>query len=246
MGWWTARAGRPRRIGLRRAERLLAGGEHAREPGLAALLSEAAGPPRPDELAGEPDAVGAFRRVRSAAPSMLGAAVSTVDIAGRRPPLWRSAGVRLAVVVLLLAAAGTVTVRFGYLPARMQPVPPVPSTAPVAGSPSPSTSGPSGPSYQPSPPTTPAPTGAAPLAARSPRPPDAPKLTAQTSTIPVQDADVAEATQLCRVWTDPDTDKATRDAAAQRLHELMAVLGGPNGMPAFCRKLLTPKKDKSG
>jgi hypothetical protein len=241
----------------RQAERLLAGRGCARYPGLVALLAEAAGPVRPGELSGESDAVAAFRRLRLAAPSTVDVAVSTMDVAVSavdvrrpRPLLWRSPAFRLAIAVVLLAAAGTVTVKFMHLPAQTQPIPPVaPSTAPVAGSPSPSGPGPDGRSQRPSPaptglpptglpPTGLPPSGPATLAGSgtNPRGHGAPTLTAEQTTTGPQDEQVAEAAQLCGVWTDPKTDKATRDQAAQRLRQLMAVLGGPNGMPAFCKE----------
>src|SRR5215469_10917544 len=101
-----------RRMSQRQAERLLTGGGCARYPGLVALLSEAAGPARPGELSGESDATAAFRRLRLAASSTVDVAVpivdavSTVDARRPRPLLWRSTVLRLAIVVVLLAAAG--------------------------------------------------------------------------------------------------------------------------------------------
>jgi hypothetical protein len=165
--------------------------------------------------------------------------------------VWRSTVLRLAVIVVLLAAAGTVAVRFMYRPAQMQPVPPVvPSTAPAAGSPSPSASGPAGPSQEPSrAPSGLSPSGPTPLAGSraTARGYGSPKLTAEQTTIGPQDGQIAEAAQLCGVWSDPKTDRATRDRAAQRLRQLMAVLDGPNGMPAFCKDLLgAAKSDKKG
>jgi hypothetical protein len=251
----------------RQAERLLAGGGCARYPGLVALLSDAAGAARPRELSGESDAIAAFRRLRLAPPSTVDVlstavdvapssvnVVSTVDVRRPRPLRWRSTVLRLAIVVVLLAVAGTVTIKFMYLPAQMQPAPPVaPSTAPVAGSPSPSASGPAGPSQRLSPtPTGLPPTGPAPQAGSgtSTRGRGAPRLAAQQTTTGPQDAQVAEATQLCAVWTDPKTDKATRDRLAQRLRQLMSVLDGPNGLAGFCNKFgspkVAPKTDKKG
>lgn len=222
MGWWTALRST---IGTRQADRiaraesdqLLAGQpvapQHAR---LAALLSEAAAPPRPEELVGEAEVVAAFRRLRSAAPSTVDGTIVGNDRRQRVAfPPWHGAAVRLAVTVLL-AAAGTATITLGYRPTRMQPSPPqAPSSSVPAPSPSPSTSGTTRPTSRPTPPSpTPSP-----------------------ASVATQVSDLALATQLCQVWT-TTTDKATRDQAAAQLQALMASLDGPNGMPAFCKKLI--------
>lgn len=228
MEWWTALKGT---MGTRRADRIAredadqllagqpAGPSHA---GLAALLSDAAAPARRAELAGEADAVAAFRRLRSATPTV--ADLSTVDVAiegGRHRlagPPWRGATIRLAVALLLLAAAGTASITLAFRPARTQPTPtPVASSSVPAPSPSLSPSGlrrqppPSGPA-SPSPAPSPASFGAG-------------------------TGDQATATQLCEALG-AATDKATRDRLADQLRRLIDRLDGPNGLPAFCRKLV--------
>ena len=231
MGWWTALKST---MGTRRADRIArvdadqllaghpAGPSHA---GLAAMLAEVSAPPRPEELAGEADAVAAFRRLRSAAPSTVD--VSTVDVTlggGRHRmawPPWRGATLRLAIVVLLLAAAGTASITMAYRPARVQPSPtPVASSSVSAPSPGHSSSGVR---------QTPPPSGpVTPSAAPSP---------AAFGTGATGISDLALATQLCQVWT-AATDKAARDLAATQLGPLIERLGGANGLPAFCRKLV--------
>jgi hypothetical protein len=50
--------------------------------------------------------------------------------------------------------------------------------------------------------------------------------------------DVATTVALCQTWMDSKRDKAVHDEVAQQLRLLMATADGPNGIPAFCRKLL--------
>jgi hypothetical protein len=52
--------------------------------------------------------------------------------------------------------------------------------------------------------------------------------------------DLAAAVALCQEWMDNRQDSAVRDGAAERLRPLMATIDRPNGIPAFCRKLLDP------
>lgn len=226
MGWWTALKGtmgtrRAERITRAEADQLLAGHSvgtsHA---GLAALLSHATAPPRREELIGEAEAVAAFRRLRSVAPSIVD--LSTVDMLrpGRRRvtgPLWRGAAVRLAVAALLLAAAGTASITLAYRPVRMQPSPPqVPSSAVPAPNPSPSPSS---------------------RARQAPSTPASPSLAPSPASYTSRTGDLAMATELCRAWT-AATDKAARDQLAAQLQPLMDRLDGANGVPAFCRKLV--------
>lgn len=227
MGWWTALKGT---MGTRRADRIAredadqllagqpAGPSHA---GLAALLSDAAAPPRQAELTGEADAVAGFRRLRSATPTIVD--LSTVDVGsgGRhrlgRPP-WRAPTIRLAVAVLLLAAAGTASITLAFRQARTQPTPtPVASSSVPAPSPSLS---PSGLRRQP-PPGSPA----------------SPSLEPSPASFVTGTGDLATATRLCEAWS-AATDTATRDLLADQLQTLIDRLDGPHGLPAFCRKLV--------
>jgi hypothetical protein len=223
MGWWTALKGtmgtrRAERITRAEADQLLAGQPAApSHAGLAALLSHAAAPARPEELIGEADAVDVFRRLRSAAPSIVD--LSTVDAARGRHriagPPWRGAAVRLAVAVLLLAGAGTASITLAYRPSRMEPSPPqVPSSSVPDPSPSPSTG-----------------------THRTPDSPASPSLSPSPASFTARTGDLATATELCRVWTST-TDRAVRDRVAAQLKPLMDRLDGPNGLPAFCRKLV--------
>jgi hypothetical protein len=231
MGWWTALKGT---MGTRRADRIAradadqllagrpAGHSHA---GLAAVLAEASAPPRPAELAREAEAVAAFRRLRSAAPSIVD--VSTVEVTaggGRRRtagPPWRGATLRLAIVVLVLAVVGTASITLAYRPVRMQPSP---TPAASTSVPAPSPSHPSSVVRRTPPPGGPG----TPTTAPSP----AAFVTGTTGI-----SDLARATQLCQVWA-AAADKAVRDLAATQLGPLIGRLDGPNGLPAFCRKLI--------
>ena len=225
MGWWTALKGT---MGTRRADRITraeadqllagqpAGPSHA---GLAALLSHAAAPPRPEELIGEAEVVGVFARLRSAAPSIEN--LSTVDISARghrrvAGPLWRGSAVRFAVAALLLGAAGTASITLAYRPARMQPSPS--PQVPASSVPNPSPSPSSG-------------------VHRAPSSPVSPSVVPSAASFTARTGDPATATELCRVWT-ATTDKAVRDQLAAQLESLIDRLDGPNGLPAFCRKLI--------
>jgi hypothetical protein len=232
MGWWTALKGtmgtrRADRIGRAEADQLLAGlpagHPHAGLPhaGLARLLSEASAPARAGELSGEAEAVREFRRLRSAAPSIVDVSVVDIPPDGRRRtagPPWRGAAMRLALVVLLLAIAGTASFTLGYRSARMPPSPTqVPSSSVPAPKPSPPTPG------------THRPAGS---------PAMIPSLAPSPASFAIRTSDLALATQLCQVWTAAKNDKAARDRAAAQLKPLIDRLDGPNGLPAFCMRLV--------
>jgi hypothetical protein len=180
------------RIDSTEADQLLAGrSTGATRDGLAALLSEASGPPRPGELADERGAVDGFRQIRDATPA---AALSTVDSTGHRrwygPSPARTALLRLAAVALLLTAIGTATVNLGYRPARMQPTPGQGSSS---SAPSPSPSSPQ----------------AGRLSSSHP-----PKAGAQGEPPPSgapPAATLYQAVQLCQVWTAAAKDDPIRD-----------------------------------
>jgi hypothetical protein len=240
--WVAMTTRRANRIDATEAERLLAGqSTGADRAGVAALLSEASAAARPDELTGEADAVEDYLRVRSAAPSgvdISGTAGSIVELSGRSP--WyarstaRTVAIRVAVGLVLLFAIGTVSVHFGYLPIRMQQVPSASSSPTSAPSPSPSSpEGRRAPGSQPSAGALPSPTVSTGAAVGSNA-----MAAGRSADRTARAGDTATAVALCRTWMDYRQDEVVRDDAARRLRSLMTSLDGPNGIPAFCRKLL--------
>lgn len=232
--FWVAMAiRRANRINATEADRLLAGqSTDSSRAGVVALLSEASAAARPDELAGEAAAVEDYLRVRSATPS-------TVELS--RPPWYgpspgRTLAIRVAVGLVLLSAIGTVSVHFGYLPVRMQQVPGSVSSSSTSV-PSPSPSSPQSrhaPGSLPSAGPLPSPTGSTEPAAVSA------KRARASAGSTRQAGDGASAVALCQTWMDDRQAKAVRDEVARRLQSLMATRDEPNGIPAFCRKLLYP------
>ena len=231
---WVAMAiRRANRINATEADRLLAGqSTDAGRAGVAALLSEASAAARPGELAGEAAAVEDYLRVRSAIPSTV--ELSRTPWYGPSP--GRTVAIRVAVGLVLLSAVGTVSIHFGYLPVRMQQVPGSASSSSTSV-PSPSPSSPGArrePGSLPSAGPLPSPTG-------STEPPAVSAKRARASAGSTrQVGDGASAVALCQTWMDDRQAKAVRDEVARRLQSLMATRDGPNGIPAFCRKLLYP------
>jgi hypothetical protein len=236
---------RTNRIDATEAERLLAGQStgagDAGAAGVAMLLSEASAAARPDELIGEAAAVEDYLRVRSAAPSAVdisGTVGSIVELSGRSP--WygpstaRTIAIRVALGLVLLFAIGTVSVHFAYLPIRMQQVPSASSSPTAAPSPSPSSpEGRRAPGSQPSAGALPSPTVSTGAAVGSNA-----MAAGRSADRTARAGDTATAVALCRTWMDYRQDEVVRDDAARRLRSLMTSLDGPNGIPAFCRKLL--------
>ncbi|WP_020521506.1 hypothetical protein [Catelliglobosispora koreensis] len=122
----------PRHLDRETAERLLSGASSTAHPELSALLSSAAGPALPGELAGESAAVAAF-------------------LAARRNPMQRPHRLRRMLVLKVSAVVALVTAGglafasgTGIIPSPFRPTPvptvssPVPSVHPSAGSVTPS------------------------------------------------------------------------------------------------------------
>lgn len=249
--WIAMTTRRADRIDAAEADRLLAGQPTgAGRVGVAALLSEASAAARPDELVGESAAVEDYRRIRSAAPSVVdssGTVLSIVDLPGRSP--WygpspaRTAAIRVAAGVVVLSAIGAASVHFGYIPIRIQQVPgSVSSSSASVPSPSPSTiQKQHTPDNQPSAGATPGPS-ASPThpATNSTGASAGASANAAATANAAAPGDVAAMAALCQTWMDNRQDKAVRDEVAQQLQPLMAAADGPNGIPAFCRKLLDP------
>lgn len=229
---WVAMAiRRANRINATEADRLLAGqSTDAGRAGVAALLSEASAAARPGELAGEAAAVEDYLRVRSATPSTV--ELSRTPWYGPSP--GRTVAIRVAVGLVLLSAVGTVSIHFGYLPVRMQQVPGSASSSSTSV-PSPSPSSPGArrePGSLPSAGPLPSPTG-------STEPAAVPSTRARPPAVAAgQVDDGASAVTLCQTWMDDRQAKAVHDDVTRRLESRMATLDGPNGIPAFCRKLL--------
>jgi hypothetical protein len=214
----------PERVTRRDADRLLDGGSAGAHPDLADLLATAAGPARPEELAGERAAVAAFRREFRPAPAAPARA--------RRPR--RRAGIVAALTAAVLAIGGTAyAATTGRLPDAVQrAVDGVfsgddPSGA--SGSPTPSGSVA----------TTPSPTGSA----------ADPPVTAPSG--PGPGVDEARLKGLCRAWEATRANPHANAISPEDLRVLAAAAGGEDRIEAFCAALPSrptepPASDKPG
>jgi hypothetical protein len=208
------RTGRARRIGRQETEQLLTGAAvEADREGLAGLLALAAGPVRPDELAGRADAVRAFVR----APWQPAPTVAPAPRTRALSLLTRAAAVKLAAALGVLLVAGTaVAAGTGRLPAGAQhrahdllnplgiPVPDARrAPGPASGSPG-----------------NHAGTGTVPGGAASPS----------------AGEDAAGVRGLCQAWS---VQRDHPESAAPALVEhLGALAGGTGNIPAYCATVL--------
>jgi hypothetical protein len=214
----------PDRVTRRDADRLLDGGSAGAHPDLADLLAAAAGPPRPDELAGERAAVSAFRREFRP--------VSTSSARARRPR--RRAGIVTALTAAVLAVGGTAyAATTGQLPDAVQrAVDGVFSGGGPSGSPD-STPPPGSVG------TTPAPAGSA----------ADPTVTVPGG--PGPGVDEARLKGLCRSWEATRDNPHANAISAEDLRVLAAAAGGEDRIEAFCAALRSrpaepPAPDKPG
>jgi hypothetical protein len=196
---------RNRRIGRADAQRLLdgepAGAQHAE---LAALLSAAAAPGRPAELADEPAMVAAFVRARREPSPSPGRARA------RRP--GRFAVLKVATGLLLFTTAGTAfAAETGNLPAGLQRQ--AHGLFSSLGVPTPDAESPAG-----SRPGTPTSTPGVPRASSAPSPGPGE---------PATDG-------LCRAWAASQRDPHGHAMAPRQLRELILRAGAAREIPAFC------------
>jgi hypothetical protein len=214
--WFSRSAAISRRDADRLLDRAPAG---ATNDDLARLLAAAAGPARPGELAGEREAVAAFRR-EFGRETLTGVAVAARPA---RRPRRRVAAVA-ALSALLLAVGGTAyAASSGRLPDAVQRVvegmfpggdpAPTPSTDPA------SPSGNAG--------ASPSPTGPASGAASPPAPGGV-----------APGVDVARLTGLCRSWEAVRGNPHSNAISAEDLRVLATAAGGEDRIEAYCAALL--------
>ena len=211
----TMRTLRTRRIGRAEAERLLTGQPTADDrSALAGLLSAAAGPPRSQELAGEPAIRSAFVRAQ------LTPLPDPAQLRKRRAVrVGGMATVKVAAVVAVVITGGTAfAAETGHLPDAAQRRAhdlfsglgvPAPATAPAT----------SGPAV-----TIPA---SAPPSSRHSASPDGP------------DTSPAGVLALCRAWDAAEHDPQGKKLAAEDLRALLAAAGNSQGIPKLCRDVLS-------
>jgi hypothetical protein len=222
MSAWDAlynamRTPRPSRIGPDHAEQLLAGGPGAPDhAGLARLLSAAAAPARPHELAGEQAMVAEFVRVyREPAPRVQPPRARGV----RLPRFGRMAAVKVAAGVALLAAGGTAfAAETGNLPGPAQ------RRAHDLFSPL----------------GVPAPVTSAGRDAVTDRPPSPAAPSAVRSPEPSHSAAVA----LCRAWVESRRGPHAPQMPAEERRALVTAAGGVAAVPTYCVRVL--REDQAG
>ncbi|WP_346533597.1 hypothetical protein [Micromonospora sp. DPT] len=207
------------------AERLLDAARSADAPPagddpLARLLSAAAAPARPGELAGEEAALAAFRRARAA-----GASAPT-----SAPTSRRRRRVTTGVVAWVAGIAATATAGAAFAAVTLdRGDEPGPAPRPPASVPGGSGSDPAGPSSSGGGPTTGAPTpGAGPSAASpSGRPGGSGK--------PASEGKLAGQCRAYRAKPAAQRENALRSRA---FADLVAAAGGADNVEAYCRELL--------
>lgn len=222
--WWRRRA-RARA----EAQRLLDGGSG--DSPVAALLRAAAGPARPGELAGEREAVAAFRQAyiaeftaqAQAQTQAQTQAAGRGEAAGGRPRRSRPARARVGLVAAALAAgavAGTgVAAGAGRLPAPLQRaahdwIDQVPEPADAREE-----------RKDPGPGQT--------VRAGSPTPPPVPQP-AVTSAPTVAGTAAADMERLCKEWEKVRDNPHRKPMDPQDLQALTAAAGGSDRIEAFC------------
>jgi hypothetical protein len=235
--WWRCVA-RAHRIGRDDADRLL-----DRAPtrdahrGVADLLADAAAPARPAELAGEREAVAAFRREYAAGrreqmaghglpvPDHLGPAAGRGGTPGRKRSPRRTAIVTISAVAFLLGGTAYAAAT-GRLPGPVQDA--VHDVFSGVGVPPPPTTGPS-----PSGPVT----GAVPSVTST--------APASPATPPAATPD-ANLTGLCRSWEATRTNPNARALDADELRRLAEAAGGEARIAQFCASLPPGRPHSTG
>ncbi|MEV6691931.1 hypothetical protein AB0M35_10745 [Micromonospora sp. NPDC051196] len=210
---------------------------------LAGLLRAAAAPSRPRELAGEEEALAAFRAARQA-----GAAAVTP----RRPRRGFTAGAAVWIAgVAATATAGAALAAVGLdRPDERPAPPPVPTTGPVAPSPSAVGAGPDredpGPSRDEPSTTTPgvtpgvsvAPTESGPPSAMPPPVPSAPTVERTVQAGPGNSDNTADRSGLCKAYLSKSERQREKALGTPAFGELVVAAGGADNVPAYCEALL--------
>ncbi|MBB5114311.1 hypothetical protein ACLQ2Y_03425 [Micromonospora echinospora] len=216
------------------SDRLLDAARAGTPPGaeadpLTRLLSAAAGPATAGEVAGEDQAVAAFRAARAAP------APAPVSAPAARP----RRRLRIAAALSGLAATAVAGVAFAAVQLDRHPepvVPPAPATTGPAGS-GPTATGPSRPA-----PSTPA--GEASGAASPPAPSATPRPTPSTPARPP--APPAAGNRLvghCRAYLAKPERQREKALTKPGYADLVAAAGGPEHVESYCRDLVAAPEE---
>ncbi|MFG2069975.1 hypothetical protein ACGFKZ_24255 [Micromonospora tulbaghiae] len=215
------------------SDRLLDAARAGTPPGaeadpLSRLLSAAAGPAAPGEVAGEERALAAFRAARAAA----GAAPAAAAVAAPRP----HRRLRIAAALSGLAATAVAGVAFAAVRLDGNPEPVLPP-ATTAGPTGPAVTGPSRPA-----PSTPAgdASGAASPPAPTPVPSGTPSAKARPPAPPVDGAGLAG---HCRAYLAKSERQREKALTTPGFADLVAAAGGPEQVERYCRNLVGPPAD---
>ncbi|MEU7762748.1 hypothetical protein [Micromonospora aurantiaca (nom. illeg.)] len=201
---------------------------------LTRLLSAAAGPAAPGEVAGEERALTAFRAARAAA---AGAAPAAAAVAAPRP----RRRLRIAAALSGLAATAVAGVAFAAVRLDSNPepvVPPATTAGPTGTGPTgPAVTGPSRPA-----PSTPAgdASGAASPPAPTPVPSGTPSARARPSAPPVGGAGLAG---HCRAYLAKSERQREKALTTPGFADLVAAAGGPEQVESYCRNLVGAPAD---
>lgn len=195
---------------------------------LSRLLSAAAGPAAPGEVAGEERALAAFRAARAAA----GAAPAAAAVAAPRP----RRRLRIAAALSGLAATAVAGVAFAAVRLDSNPEPVLPP-ATTAGPTGPAVTGPSRPA-----PSTPAgdASGAASPPASTPVPSGTPSAKARPSAPPAGGASMAG---HCRAYLAKSERQREKALTKPGFADLVAAAGGPEQVESYCRNLVGAPAD---
>ncbi|MET7467854.1 hypothetical protein ACFYON_09810 [Micromonospora sp. NPDC005686] len=198
---------------------------------LTRLLSAAAGPAVPGEIAGEERALAAFRAAREAA----GTAPAAAAVAAPRP----RRRLRIAAALSGLAATAVAGVAFAAVRLDRPPepvVPPATTAGPTGAGPTgtgPAVTGPSRPA-----PSTPA--GDASDAASPPAPSGTPSAKAGP---PASPAPTGRMAGHCRAYLAKSERQREKALTTPGFADLVAAAGGPEQVESYCRNLVGAPAD---
>ncbi|AYF27372.1 hypothetical protein CSH63_08000 [Micromonospora tulbaghiae] len=211
------------------SDRLLDAARAGTPPGadadpLSRLLSAAAGPAAPGEVAGEERALAAFRAAR--------AGTEPAPVAAPRP----RRRLRIAAALSGLAATAVAGVAFAAVRLDSNPEPVLPP-ATTAGPTGPAVTGPSRPA-----PSTPAgdASGAASPPAPTPVPSGTPSAKARPSAPPAGGASMAG---HCRAYLAKSERQREKALTKPGFADLVAAAGGPEQVESYCRNLVGAPAD---
>ncbi|MGV9765938.1 hypothetical protein [Micromonospora tulbaghiae] len=200
---------------------------------LTRLLSAAAGPAAPGEVAGEEQALAAFRAAREAAATAPAAAAVAAPRPRRR--------LRIAAALSGLAATAVAGVAFAAVRLDHDPepvVPPATTAAPTGAGPTgsgPAVTGPSRPA-----PSTPAGDASNAASPPAPTPSGTPSAKDRPPTPPAGGASLAG---HCRAYLAKSERQREKALTKPGFADLVAAAGGPEQVESYCRNLVGAPAD---